>query len=108
MEASLRLRYREDTHLLLVFPGPDEAHRAVYSGEKRMIAAQSDIGTGKEHGAVLTHDDIARLDYLASKFLHSQSLRIAVAAVPRAATSFLMCQRISPPAKQFQSRNNLL
>jgi hypothetical protein len=105
---SLRLSHRENADLLLRLPGSQEANSTVDLRVQCVVSANSDIRSWKKHRSVLTHDDIACSYYLSSESLHTQSLGIAVAAVPRAAASFLMCQRISPPEKQSQLRNRLL
>ena len=74
MTWSLRLSHGKNADLLLVLPGSQEAYRTVYLRKKRMVAAHSDVLSRKEHRSVLTHDDIACLDYLASVSLHTQSL----------------------------------
>jgi hypothetical protein len=43
-----------------------------------------------EVGPTLTHDDLARVDLLATEALHSETLGIAVASVARARGTLLM------------------
>src|SRR5690242_4451265 len=63
---------------------------AVLSGKERVIGSHADVVAGVILGAALPHDDVAGAHRLAAINLHTQPLRVAVAAVAGAAQSFLV------------------
>jgi hypothetical protein len=77
--------------LLPVEPEPLVLHHAVGHGEQRIVLGAHDVLARMPFRPALANQNIAGLDELAAKFLHAQSLCIAVAPVARRAHSFFMC-----------------
>jgi hypothetical protein len=63
----------------------NEPHPPIDLGVKGIVAAQADIDARLQLRAALPYDNGASGDNLAAENLHSQSLRIGIATVPRAA-----------------------
>src|SRR5712691_2321693 len=71
---------------------PDET---VDPGEETVVPPPADVLPGLETGAALADQDRSPGDELAAEPLHSQTLGVAVAAVPRAAAGFLVGHRFT-------------
>jgi hypothetical protein len=68
-------------------------------GEQGVISPQTDVPAGLEGCAALADEDRTGRHLLAAETLHAQPLGVAVATVPRAALTFLVCHfllRIRP------------
>jgi len=59
-------------------------------GEKRVVLADADVHAGLKLCAALAHENGSAADQLAAEPLHTQTLRITVPAVSRAADAFFM------------------
>lgn len=62
-------------------PTPLKTHFALYQGENRVITANAAILAGIPRRSTLADDDIAGDHDLTPKFLHAESLALAVASV---------------------------
>jgi hypothetical protein len=58
--------------------------------EESVVGADAYIGTRAKAGAPLPHQDGTGFDRLAGECLHTQALSVGVAAIPRAAATFLV------------------
>src|ERR1035441_3293893 len=67
------------------------ADLAVDEREKRVVAADSDVGTGVKLRAALANDDRSRRHGLTSEDLDAEHLRLRIAAVTRRAAALLLC-----------------
>src|SRR5262245_56700173 len=67
-----------------------ELHHAVDLREQRVVRAEADVAAGLEAGAPLADQDRPTGDELAAEALDPEHLRIGVAAVARAADTFLV------------------
>src|SRR5579862_368799 len=81
-----------------------ERDRARTRGEDRVVAAELGAGAGAELRAALADDDVARLDGLPVEHLHSEVLRVGVAAVLRGAEALLVCHFATPPSPSEPTR----
>src|SRR5690606_38900265 len=68
-----------------------EADLAVDECIQRVVLAQADVLAGMEARAALAHDDRARGDRLAAVDLHTEHLRVGIAAVARGTAALLVC-----------------
>src|SRR5438270_241335 len=67
-------------------------HVAADQREQRVVAADAHAGARHDLGPALPDDDRAGVDKLATIDLDTEHLRVRVAAVPRRAAAFLVCQ----------------
>jgi len=67
-----------------------ESDVSVYQRENGVIAAETDISSGKKLRPALAHDDIASQNHLAAKSFYAEPFADAVAAVLNAALSFFV------------------
>jgi len=83
--------YDVDQSVLLV-----ELDLSGSQGEESEILAQTDVASGMIFGSALAEDDVSGQYGLATKFLYSEPLTVAVPAVFGSTLSFFMCHvRIS-------------
>src|SRR5690606_14756877 len=68
-----------------------EGHHAVHQGEQGVVTTDADVDTGVHLGPTLTDDDVARDHGLTAVLLHTEVLRVGVAAVAGAATTCFVC-----------------
>ena len=68
-----------------------EPYSAADLGEKRVVSSETDVQTGTKPLSTLPDQDRPAGDDVAVVALHAQSLRVAVASVPRAALSLFVC-----------------
>jgi hypothetical protein len=61
-----------------------------------VILAATDVLTGVEVCSTLANNDLACIDFLATKALHAQALGITVATVTGAGRTFFMCHGSLP------------
>jgi hypothetical protein len=73
-----------------------EKNLAVNESEERPITACADILTGDKFRPTLAHQDAARRDMFTAKSFDAQPFADAVAPVPDAALTFLMCHNFKP------------
>src|SRR5262249_45254922 len=66
----------------------------------RVIAAHADALARMKLRAALAHDDVARHDDLAAKFLDAQPPARAIAAIARRAACFLMSHSMPPSPRR--------
>src|SRR5690606_41341709 len=76
-----------------------EVDHAVHQGEQGVVTAQADALAGMELGAALADDDVAGLDGLAAVDLHTQVLRVGIAAVAGRAYAFFLCHDVVSSAQ---------
>src|SRR5205823_3354482 len=69
---------------------PIEAHVPIDQRKNGVVAPKPDVFTRQKFRPPLPHNNVARDDQLAPKFLHAQSLADAIAPVLYAALSFFM------------------
>jgi hypothetical protein len=87
---------RDDDHPATAAPHA-ELDRAGGEGEQRVVATATDVGAGVEVRAALAHDDLAGADDLAAEALDAQALGVAVATVPGAGSTLLVCHAVTSP-----------
>src|SRR5580700_3938401 len=78
---------RDDVDMLAV-PRGGEADLTLDDREDRVVLAHHDADAGIELRPALADDDVARHDRLAAEALHTQTLRVRVAPVPRGTGTF--------------------
>ena len=81
----------KDAHPALVFPEMGILDNARNLGKQREILALSHVFAGEKLVPALAHYDASTRDQLALKDLAAQMLPAAVATVPAASNTFLMC-----------------
>ena len=77
--------------LLAVLAHALEFHGAVHQSIESVVSADAHVGAGMDLRSALSDKDVAGQDELAVGPLGSQTLGLAVAAVPGAAHAFFMC-----------------
>lgn len=77
-----------------------EFHFAVNQGKNSVITAETDIKSGLELGSALANDDRPSRHLLPTVGLDAAVLRIAIAAIARAALTFLMCHYVTRSFKK--------
>ena len=63
----------------------------IRKSKERVVSAAADILAGMDSGSALTHDNASGRYKLPAECLDAKHLRLAVAAVPAARLTFLMC-----------------
>src|SRR5260370_40312167 len=84
------LRGRSDADAPTVLADPLIAHVAWDEREQRVVAAEANARSRRDPGAALPDEDRAGAHHLAAVDLHSQHLRVGIAAVARLRDPFLM------------------
>src|SRR6267142_1125542 len=85
----------EDADVLSHAPAILELHESVDQGEQGIVPSQTDVVARLEACAALPNQDRATGDELSAVALHPQALGVAVAAVSRTASGFLMGHSVS-------------
>ncbi len=73
-----------------------ELDDAVSQSKERVVAAASDVQAGEELRSPLSDEDASGGHHLSPEALHSKTLCVAIAAIPRASHSFFVCHASSP------------
>src|SRR5262249_33523886 len=79
-----------------------EPPHAVREGEERVVLGKADVLAGLPLRAVLAQDDRPPAHRLPAEALHSEPLRVAVAAVPARALPLLVCHRSRTSRKNLE------
>src|SRR5205085_2607709 len=67
-----------------------ELHMTVDQREQRVVLAESDVLTGEELRAALTHQDVSGTHALTAETLHAEALGVRLAVVPRRGLTFFV------------------
>jgi hypothetical protein len=67
-----------------------EVNASVRQGEKGVILAHSDVGTGMPFGATLADEDVTGDDCFSAEFFHAEAFAVRVASVFNGTLSFFV------------------
>src|SRR6266581_4779952 len=97
----------EDADVLSHAPAILELHESVDQGEQGIVPSQTDVVARLEACAALPNQDRATGDELSAVALHPQALGVAVPAVSRTASGFLMGHPVSSSVLRLSGVNLL-
>ena len=88
-----------NAYLLFVAGNALEFYNAVDESVQRIVAALAYVETRADVCASLSYDDVARKNCRAVGFLHTESLRVTVAAVLRRTNALFMSEKLQTESK---------